>query len=166
MKDVESDEIAELQDELICKGGPKVGKPKAGADPEKLARLQELLDKQRDEGSDEQAPTPPAEPTPTIDEPAPAEPQIKKQTPELEKLKVVYENQIKKMLGTPAAKKATGSPEVTSLEREIRRYVKKSGGFRTDLSPAAKREAQRLLRKAGRNEPVWNTRISVPGYDR
>lgn len=42
-------EIEVLQDELICKGGPKKGKPKKDADPAKLARLKDLLDSQRAE---------------------------------------------------------------------------------------------------------------------
>jgi hypothetical protein len=128
-------EIKTLQDELICKGGPKKGQPKSGADPVKLVRLKELLDEQR------------AEPTPES-EPVLDEPKKKK------KIK----------LAAPPKKTRQAAKDEVALEREIRRYVKKDGGYRKDMSKEAINEANRLLKIAGRTvDDGWDQAIAVPG---
>lgn len=133
MNDAELKEMAELQDELIWDKGPHAGKPKKDADPDKLARLKELLDASRDEA-----------PALVIEEP------VRK----------------KKKIKLAAAPKKThdAAEDEVALEREIRRYVKKSGGFRRDISPEARAEGVRLLKLAGRKDVKWNERIRVPGY--
>ena len=51
------------------------------------------------------------------------------------------------------------------LERELRRYIKRSGGFRKDLSSTAKKRAEAIMEKLGRKEKKWDFNIVVPGYD-
>ncbi len=61
------------------------------------------------------------------------------------------------------------------IERELRRYLKKDGGFKKDLPDASKVECRRMLKKAnallGKDvenrtiENGWNITIRVPGFD-
>ena len=51
-----------------------------------------------------------------------------------------------------------------ALEREIRRYVKKSGGFRKDLNPQDQKRAVALLAIIGRRSITWDLSIHVPGF--
>lgn len=52
-----------------------------------------------------------------------------------------------------------------ALEREIRRYVKKSGGFRKDLNPQDQKWAVALLAIIGRRSLSWDVSIHVPGFE-
>ena len=52
-----------------------------------------------------------------------------------------------------------------ALERELRKYVKKTGGFRKDLPEQDKQKALRIMKRLGRKEPKWDTKIVIPGYD-
>lgn len=52
-----------------------------------------------------------------------------------------------------------------ALERELRRYVKRTGDFRKGLSSKAKDEARRLLKRLGRTQPAWDRSILIPGFD-
>lgn len=51
----------------------------------------------------------------------------------------------------------------TALERELRRYVARRGGFRDGLSPARRKVALKLMRKLGRKEPKWDESIITVG---
>lgn len=62
-------------------------------------------------------------------------------------------------------KKQLKPDETMRLERELRRYVKRAGGFRKGLPEADKKTATRLMKVLGRDEPEWNTGILIPGYD-
>ena len=56
------------------------------------------------------------------------------------------------------------SPEVM-LERDIRRYVKKDGGFRAGLPEDQQKIGLELLEKAGRSvDDGWDMGIDVPGF--
>jgi hypothetical protein len=133
-------EIKTLQDELICKGGPKKGQPKSGADPVKLVRLKELLDEQRAEAGEAE---PVTAPEPVLDEP---------------------KKEKKIRLAAPPKKTRQAAKDEVALEREIRRYVKKDGGYRKDMSKEAINEANRLLKIAGRTvDDGWDQAIAVPG---
>lgn len=125
MTEVEIARIAELQNELIAKGGPTKGKPLKDADPVKLEELKGLLDKQRAE----------AKVTPIAPIPLAAPPE-----------------EVKPM-----------SADVIATERELRRYVKRDGGFRKNLSKEAQAEAERLMKILGRTSPAWDLDITVPG---
>jgi hypothetical protein len=59
-------------------------------------------------------------------------------------------------------------PDNVLIEREIRRYVKKSGGFRKNLPGDSLDRAKSLLGKAGRpykkdEKPEWDVTVEVPG---
>jgi hypothetical protein len=66
-----------------------------------------------------------------------------------------------------AKKKAVdeAKKDVVATEREIRRYVKRAGGYRKGLSEKDKAQCATLLRKLGRQEIAWDPTIQVPGYD-
>lgn len=52
--------------------------------------------------------------------------------------------------------------ERIALERWIRKYIKRSRGFRKGLTNADKMTANALLRKAGRpNDPRWDESIDL-----
>lgn len=53
------------------------------------------------------------------------------------------------------------------LEKMIRAFVKRNGGFRLGLNPAQIEQAKELLKKAGRDteNPTWDMKIALPGYD-
>lgn len=53
------------------------------------------------------------------------------------------------------------------LEKMIRAFVCRKGGFRTGLNPAQIAQAKELLKKAGRDpeNPTWDMGIALPGYD-
>ena len=77
--------------------------------------------------------------------------------------KVGLENAKKASLAAPAKKTIEADPDLVAAEREFRRYVKRTGGLRLDLSDAAKMEALRLQEILGRKEIKWDTSIAVPG---
>ncbi len=139
-------EIAALQDELIAKGGATKGRPLKDADPLKVERLRELLEEQRAEenkpleGSSEETDA-------AIKEEVGEKPKKKKKIT---------------MAKPPIATKETGRDKI-ALEREIRKYVRKDGGFRADMSKEAIAEGNRLLKIAGRKKVEWDTSIPVPG---
>jgi hypothetical protein len=68
-----------------------------------------------------------------------------------------------------AAKKKVAPKEQKVLtERELRRYIKKEGGFRKGLSEKEKEVCKDLLKSLGRQEDdlKWNQDILVPGVDK
>ena len=72
-----------------------------------------------------------------------------------------------------AAEKITSKPvlKLTSkqkigYERELRRYVKKTGGFRKGLPEVQKDTALGLMKILDRKSPAWDKKIIVPGYDK
>ena len=138
MTDAELDEIKTLQDELICRGGRTKGQPKKAADPVKLERLKALLDAQRAETAN--APESSEEPKADAS-PEPEVPQAK----------------------APEAPK-TAAADLVMAERELRRYVRRDGGFRLGLKEAGIKEAERLMAILGRTEPKWDLKIAVTGF--
>lgn len=54
--------------------------------------------------------------------------------------------------------------ERISVERAIRRYVAKMGGFRENLPEDKQARGLRLLKRMGRTEIAWDTSIVVPGF--
>lgn len=138
MTDAELDEIKTLQDELICRGGRTKGQPKKAADPVKLERLKALLDAQQAETAN--APESSEEPKADAS-PEPEVPQAK----------------------APEAPK-TAAADLVMAERELRRYVRRDGGFRLGLKEAGIKEAERLMAILGRTEPKWDLKIVVPGF--
>lgn len=73
--------------------------------------------------------------------------------------------------GVPIPGKPKQKPKISPeereymLERELRRYVKRSGGFRKNLSKPHKEVAKRIMKQLGRKEPEWDTSIEVFGVD-
>jgi hypothetical protein len=71
------------------------------------------------------------------------------------------------------AKTSVGRPrkrDKVDIERDIRRYVKKSGGYKKGLSDEDMLRAQKVLREAGRlpaegERPQWDMNVPVPGID-
>lgn len=69
-----------------------------------------------------------------------------------------------KTIKTETLKMSKASVKV-ALERELRRYVKRTGKFRKDLSDSGKARAKDILKKLDRKEVSWDPSIFVPGYD-
>lgn len=51
--------------------------------------------------------------------------------------------------------------EEADLEREIRKYIKRTGGFRKGLTSGEKMTANTLLQKAGRKKARWDPSIDL-----
>ena len=51
------------------------------------------------------------------------------------------------------------------LERELRRYVKKSGGFRKGLPKEDEKKARKIMKRLGRKKLEWDLTILVPGFE-
>ena len=51
------------------------------------------------------------------------------------------------------------------LERELRRYIKKSGGFRKGLTKDDEKKARKIMKRLGRTELKWDLTILVPGFE-
>ncbi len=66
-----------------------------------------------------------------------------------------------------AKKKMKFSPQEYErlLERELRRYVRRGGGFRKNLPKDHKAVAKRLMKKLDRKEPEWDETILLNGID-
>lgn len=62
-------------------------------------------------------------------------------------------------------KKFSAEERENMLERELRRYVKRSGGFRKNLPKSHKEVAKRIMKKLGRKKPEWDNNIVVAGLD-
>lgn len=64
-------------------------------------------------------------------------------------------------------KRKEPSPEELKymLERELRRYVKRSGGFRKNLSKSHEETAKRIMKRLDRKKPEWDFNIVVFGVD-
>ena len=56
--------------------------------------------------------------------------------------------------------------EKVRYEREIRRYVRDSGGFRKGLADADKTKCNKLLKKMKRKGVTRDKKIVVPGLDK
>ena len=65
----------------------------------------------------------------------------------------------------PARQKVSPEQHTAMMERELRRYVKRNGGFRKGLPSAHKEVALRLMKKLGRKKPEWDKSIVLPGLD-
>lgn len=72
---------------------------------------------------------------------------------------------VKSELGVMTEKPKIEVSDMAKLERKIRYYVKKDGGFVKGLKPADIEMAKALLEKAGRKEPKWDISIKIAGYD-
>ena len=55
--------------------------------------------------------------------------------------------------------------KTVGLERELRRYVKRTGGFRKDLSPGDTKKAEAIMKELDREKPEWDVTIIVPGFE-
>jgi len=54
-----------------------------------------------------------------------------------------------------------------AMEREIRRYVRKAGGYRKGLPESEKAKCAKLLIKLGRSKSIsWDETIILPGIDK
>lgn len=52
------------------------------------------------------------------------------------------------------------------IEKELRRYIRKDGGYRKGLSPEDKERCRKLMGIAGRNSLIWDKSISIKGMDK
>jgi hypothetical protein len=59
----------------------------------------------------------------------------------------------------PPPKPVSTHPSDEEIELEIRRYVKRNGGFRKDLPEDDIKRAQKLLKRLGRSEPSWDLKL-------
>lgn len=67
------------------------------------------------------------------------------------------------------AKKKVAKPKVdlVSCERELRKYVRRDGGFRKDLPEESKKRAKQILKLLGRKKLEWDEQIiPVPQINR
>jgi len=69
-----------------------------------------------------------------------------------------------KITSKPTKKKLKKGEKIAH-ERELRRYAKRSGGFRKGITADQKETAQNLMKILGRKHPEWDKYIVVPGYD-
>lgn len=51
-------------------------------------------------------------------------------------------------------------------EREIRRYIKASGGYRKGLTEKEKMTCEKLMKRVKRKNLEWDTSIQIPGMDK
>lgn len=63
-------------------------------------------------------------------------------------------------------KKITPEQRKYMLERELRRYVKRDGGFRKNLPKEKMEVAKRIMKKLGREKPEWDPSIVIFGVDK
>ncbi len=54
--------------------------------------------------------------------------------------------------------------EKNALEHELRKYIKRSGGFRKGLPEFEKQRAKQLMEIAGKEKLKWDLSIDIPGY--
>lgn len=52
--------------------------------------------------------------------------------------------------------------EMIQAERELRRYIRKDGGFRTGIPPRDLARAKGLMKILKREEPVWDRTLDPP----
>ena len=66
-----------------------------------------------------------------------------------------------------AKRNALTEEDLIGIERNIRRYVKKTGGWRKNLPAEKVEEGKRWLKLLDRDvdNPQWNDVIRVPGFD-
>jgi len=50
-----------------------------------------------------------------------------------------------------------------AVERDLRRYVKSTGGFRKNLHSLDRKHGEELLVLLGREHPAWDEAVVVPG---
>jgi len=55
-------------------------------------------------------------------------------------------------------------PERNAVERELRRFIKRSGGFRKNLAKDLQERAEKLMVVIGRKKPEWDFTIDIPGF--
>ncbi len=70
-----------------------------------------------------------------------------------------------KMTSKPKKEKLSSDDKV-AYERELRRYVKSSGGFRKDLPKLKQEKAVKIMKVLGRKSVEWDKSIVVPGLDK
>ena len=54
--------------------------------------------------------------------------------------------------------------EIVAIERRLREYIAKSGGWRLNLPEEKKTKGKRLLKLLNREDPKWDLGITVPNY--
>ena len=54
--------------------------------------------------------------------------------------------------------------EIVAIERRLREYIAKSGGWRLNLPEEKKVKGKRLLKLLNREDPKWDLGITVPNY--
>lgn len=54
--------------------------------------------------------------------------------------------------------------ERNAIERELRKYIKRSGGYRKNLSAELEQRCEKLMKVIGRKKLEWDTSISLPGF--
>jgi hypothetical protein len=67
------------------------------------------------------------------------------------------------LMGVGEAKSKELHPQ-QQLEKIIRGYVAKKGGFRDGVTDEQKEYATKLLEKDGRTKVAWDLNIGLPGY--
>lgn len=73
----------------------------------------------------------------------------------------VTSKDIKKELGVTTEMPKLVLSDAAKLEKQIRYYVKRSGGFVKGLKPEQIEFAKELLKKAGREKPEWDESIQI-----
>lgn len=81
------------------------------------------------------------------------------------KKRVKSKDATEKLVSEPKKLKLTKKQKV-GYERELRRYVKRAGGFRKGLPEAQKDTARGLMKILDRKKPEWDVKILIPGYDK
>ena len=58
------------------------------------------------------------------------------------------------------------SEDKVAYERELRRYVRKDGGYRKGLSEEKVERCKKSMKRLGRKNVKWDKTIVVPGLDK
>jgi len=75
----------------------------------------------------------------------------------------VYQEAMPSALGKASPEELTPA-EVNAIERELRKFIARRGGYRKGLSEELKERCQKLMKIAGRTELVWDLGIDIPGF--
>ena len=75
----------------------------------------------------------------------------------------VYNESLPTALGK-AGPEELDQAEINALEREHRKFIKRSGGFRKGLTEAQKDRCKKLMKIAGKTKIEWDLSIDIPGF--
>ena len=150
-----------------------MAKAKSGRDSIKLSRQQPHPDDPKEAKQQEELMTDAemaakkaeSEPDEINLEHAPTAPPVSKGIPTAAQVEAAGKKPERPMTVNEAYRATKPTPEQTAiLERHFRRYVKRSGGLRKNISTEAVARAAALKTKLGRKDYTWDESIAIVGF--